>query len=160
MDRLSEKQVREAFRNCSRRERLAANLPKLDAVPWDDLECFGWRDPKAPQRGYLVYWSGDGPRGLVLRAPESRVRRTAQCSLCQAVHEDGVALFVAPRGGTAGRNGDTIGTYICDDLACSAHLRAALRPSRQLPDPAPVIAEKGADLVQRVDAFVTLVLRD
>lgn len=159
MDRLSEKQVREAFQNCSRRERQAANLPKLDTVAWEELDYLGWRDPKAPQRGYIVYSSDEGPRGIVLRAPESRVSRTAQCALCQAVHQDGVALFVAPRGGAAGRNGNTLGTYICDDLRCSAHLRAALRPSRRLPDPAPVIAQRGADLVRRVDAFVASVLR-
>jgi hypothetical protein len=160
MDRLTEKQVREALGNCSRRERQAANLPKLDAVAWDDLEYLGWRDPKAPQRGYIVYSTGDGARGIVLRAPETRVTRTAQCALCHAVHQDGVSLFVAPRGGAAGRNGNTIGTYICDDLACSAHLRAALRPSRRLPDPAPVIAEQGVELLRRVDAFVAAVLGD
>ncbi|HEU0101061.1 MAG TPA: FBP domain-containing protein [Mycobacteriales bacterium] len=160
MDGLSEKQVREAFRNCSRRERQTATLPELSSVAWENLEYLGWRDPKAPQRGYIVYWAAEGPRGIVLRAPESRVRRTAQCTLCQAVHQNGVALFVAPSGGDAGRSGNTIGTYICDDLACSTHLRVALRPSRRLPDPAPVIAERGAAIVRRLDAFVGSVLRD
>ena len=135
------------------------NLPNLTTVHWQDLEYLGWRDVKAPQRGYLVHEQGEELVGITVRAGESRVRRTALCDLCHSVHQDNVALFVAPRTGQAGRNGDTIGTYICDDLACHAHVRAALKPTRQLPDPAPLIAARGQELQGRLSAFIAGVLR-
>jgi len=34
-----------------------------------------------------------------------------------------IALFVAAHAGTAGRQGNTVGTYICADLACSLYIR-------------------------------------
>lgn len=159
MEPLTEREIRAAFLNCSRGERQSAHLPRLHEVPWADLEYLGWRDPKAPQRGYLVHRTAAGTRGIAVRAPESRVRRTAQCALCHRVEQDGIALLVAPRAGAAGRNGNTVGTYICADLACSAHLRAALKPSRSLPDPAPVIAARGQELTDRLDAFISSVVR-
>ncbi len=158
MEALGEAQVRSAIRNCSKGERLGMHVPRLTDVAWDELEYFGWRDPKAPLRGYLVQATPDGPRGIALRAPESRVRKAAQCALCHVVHKDGVSLFVAQRAGAAGRNGNTVGVYVCDDLACSRHLREKLKPSRQLPDPRPVLAAQGAELVRRLDAFVDQVL--
>lgn len=159
MEPLTERQIRAAVQNCSRSERQALNLPRLTEVRGDELEYLGWRDPKAPQRGCLVQSTGRGTRGIVVRAPETRVRRAAQCALCHSVHQDGIALFVAPRAGPAGRRGNTLGTYICQDLACSKHVRAALRPSRRLPDPAPVIAAQGAELSRRLDAFINSVLQ-
>ena len=160
MRALTEREVRRAIRNCSRGERESMTLPKLDAVPWADLEVLGWRDPRAPLRGYLVALHDDEPVGITVRAAETRVQRAAMCDLCHGVQADGVALFVAPRAGRAGRNGSTLGAYVCDDLACSTNLRAALRPSRQLPDPAPVIAARGAELSRRLAGFVAGVLRD
>ena len=51
------------------------------------------------------------------------------CNLCHTGHPaEGVSLFVAPRTGAAGKNGNTVGTYICADLACSLYIRG-LRPS-------------------------------
>ena len=126
MGPLDERAVRRAVRNCSKGEREGMTLPDLRTVGWDDLEYLGWRDPRAPQRGYLVQVTAAGPVGITVRAAESRVRRAAMCDLCHQVHQDGVGLFVAPRSGAAGRNGDTIGLYVCDDLACSRHLRDAL----------------------------------
>jgi hypothetical protein len=121
MDARTEREIRASLANASRSERDAANLPDLTTMRWGDLDVLGWRDPKAPQRGYLVVPTESGLRGIVLRAPQSRVTRTAQCLLCQTVHQDNVALFVArrPRG-----NGSSVGTYMCDDLQCSKHLRA------------------------------------
>jgi uncharacterized protein YlaI len=113
-------EIRASLANASRSEREAANLPDLTTLRWGDLDVLGWRAPKAPQRGYLVIPTDTGLRGLVLRAPQTRISRTAQCLLCQTVHQDNVALFVAkrPRG-----NGSSVGTYMCDDLQCSRHLR-------------------------------------
>ena len=159
MEELTGRQVRDALRNCSRGERQSLTLPPLGDVPWADLEYLGWRDPRAPLRGYVVQQTASGARGIALRVPESRVRRTAQCALCRTVHQDGVALFVAPLAGPAGREGNTVGTYVCADLACSLHLRTALRPTRAVPDPAPVLAAQAAELTSRLDAFVDRVLQ-
>ena len=161
MNPLTERELRRSFRNCSRGERETLTLPALHAVDWATTAFLGWRDPKAPQRGYLVREVGGGdPVGIVLRAPETRVRRAAQCLLCHTVHQDGIALFVAKRGGAAGRNGSTIGTYICDDLQCSAHLRSSLRPSRRLPDPAPVLEARTREMLERLDGFLAGVLQE
>jgi hypothetical protein len=159
MQKISERDIRGAIRNCSRGERDTMTLPKLDTVNWDDLEYLGWRDAKAPLRGYLVHVPADEPVGIAVRGSASRVRRTALCDLCHCVHQDGVALYVAPRAGQAGRNGNTTGLYICDDLACSSHLRAAIKPTRQMPDPAPLVAARGAELRARLTTFITGVLR-
>jgi hypothetical protein len=35
----------------------------------------------------------------------------------------GLALLAAPRPGAAGRQGNTAGTYMCADLACSLYVR-------------------------------------
>jgi hypothetical protein len=97
MQKISERDIRGAIRNCSRGERDTMTLPKLDTVNWDDLEYLGWRDAKAPLRGYLVHVPADEPVGIAVRGSASRVRRTALCDLCHCVHQDGVALYVAPR---------------------------------------------------------------
>jgi hypothetical protein len=44
-----------------------------------------------------------------------------------------VALMVAPRPGASGRNGNTVGTYLCTDLACSLYARHLKRPERVQP---------------------------
>jgi hypothetical protein len=59
----------------------------------------------------------------MLRAAEARMspRRSAMCLLCRAVDKaDRISLFTIRKAGAAGRNGDTIGTYICAGLDCSA----------------------------------------
>jgi hypothetical protein len=65
--------------------------------------------------------------GLNLRVP-TNVRRslvkTTVCSLCLTAHSgSGVSLFAAAKAGAAGRQGNTVGTYICADLACSLYVR-------------------------------------
>ena len=48
---------------------------------------------------------------------------------------------------------------MCADPACSPHLRAALRLTRAVPDPAPLVAAQAAALTARLDAFVDRVLQ-
>ena len=158
MEPLSEQEIRRSLRNCSRGERESLTMPDLREIDWDRTSFLGWRDPRTPARGCLVRSGSAGPIGIVLRAPETRVRRAAQCLLCHSVRQDGIALFVAKRGGAAGRNGSTIGTYICDDLRCPHHLRASVKPTRDVPDPEPVIAERTAAMLERVDGFLASVL--
>jgi hypothetical protein len=65
--------------------------------------------------------------GVTLRAPQG-VRRsftkTTVCSLCVTTHPGtGVSLLAAPKAGAAGRQGNTVGAYMCADLACSLYVR-------------------------------------
>lgn len=150
--------IRRSMRNCSVKDRARMTVPDLAAVDWDGSEYLGWRDTKAPLRAYLVRVRNDGVIGVAMRAPELPVRRTAQCSLCHCVHRANVSLFAARLTGRAGRDENTVGTYVCADLACSDHVRASLPATRDLPDPAPLVAERRAELGVRVDRFLDRVL--
>ncbi len=158
MHALTEQQVRRSFINCSQGEAKGLTLPKDFAdLAWDDLELLGWRDPKAPLRGYLVVQPDERPVGIAVRAAESKmsVRTSAMCLLCQTTRSgDGVSLFTARRTGAAGRNGNTVGTYMCADLACARRVRTEIPPWLQERDPAEVVAERSAELRQRVQGFV------
>jgi hypothetical protein len=123
---LTEARIRSSFVNCTQGEAKRLNVPKDLAVrPWDDLDYLGWRDPQSPARGYLVAEVGGELTGVVLRAPDKTVghARKSLCSLCLTVHSGGVVLMVAPRAGKPGQRGNSVGTYICSDLACSLYIR-------------------------------------
>ena len=161
MGPLTEQQVRRSFVNCSRGEAQGLSLPKGFAdLDWAELDLLGWRDPKAPLRGYLVAETADGPVGIAVRAADSRMsgRTAVMCLLCQTAQTgDAVSLFTARRTGEAGRNGNTVGTYICADLGCSDRVRTDIPPWLQLREPAEVIAERAAELRERVAGFVSAV---
>ena len=161
MHALTERQIRRSFVNCSRGEATALTLPPLGAQPWEDREFLGWRDPRAPLRGYAVLWREDEPVGIALRAAESRMsgRSSAMCLLCQSTQSAAdVSLFTARRAGAAGRNGNTVGQYVCADLGCSGRVRAEIPPWLRERDPAEVVAERAGELRGRLDAFVDHVL--
>ncbi|TKJ20523.1 FBP domain-containing protein [Blastococcus sp. CCUG 61487] len=163
MHALTEQQVRRSFVNCSQGEARSLTLPKdFAALDWAALALLGWRDPKAPLRGYLVLEDGERPVGIAVRAAESRMsaRTTAMCLLCQTAQPgDAVSLFTARRTGAAGRNGDTVGTYMCADLRCADRVRAEIPPWLRERDPAEVVTERTAELGERVRAFVDAVRR-
>lgn len=163
MQPLTEKQVRRSFVNCSRGEADGLTLPPgFAALDWAGLTMLGWRDPKAPLRGYVVVESEDGPVGIAVRAADSRMsgRTAAMCLLCQtALTGDAVSLFTARRVGAAGRNGNTVGTYICADLGCSARARTEIPPWLADRDPDEVAAERTAELHERLLGFVGAVRR-
>ena len=120
----------------------------------------GWRDPKAPLRGYLVLDVDEEPVGIAVRAAESRMssRTAAMCLLCQTGQSgDAVSLFTARRTGAAGRNGNTVGTYMCADLACSDRVRTDIPPWLQERDPDGGGAERAAELRERAEGFVAAV---
>ena len=126
MECLTEARIRASFVNCTKGEARRLNVPKdLATRPWDDLDYLGWRDPQSTTRGYLVAEVDGALTGVVLRAPENSVghARRSLCSLCLTVHSGGVALMVAPRAGRSGQRGNSVGTYICSDLACSLYVR-------------------------------------
>jgi hypothetical protein len=163
VEQVTEQDIRRSMVNCSRGEAASLVLPKNMAVlDWEALDFLGWRDPKAPLRGYVVRWLDDRPVGIALRAAESRMshRVAAMCLLCQSVHSGAdVSLFTARRSGQAGRDGNTIGTYMCADLACCHHVRTGVRPTPDQPDPAAVVEDRRVALAARLDAFINEVLR-
>jgi hypothetical protein len=103
-------------------------VPDLSAVDWEQRDYLGWRDPKQPLASYAVVEVDTAPVGVLLRStgPRDGRRRKMVCAWCEdvVVHAD-VSLYVARRAGTRGRRGDTLGTLICTDFDCSAHVRRA-----------------------------------
>ena len=157
-----EPELRRSFVNCSRGEAKTLTLPRTFAeTPWADLVVLGWRDAKAPLRGYLVVERDGKPVGIAVRAAESRMsaRTTAMCLLCSTAQAGSdVSLFTARRAGESGRNGNTVGTYMCADLGCSTRARTEIPPWLSERDPGEVAAERTAELEQRVHGFLDSVL--
>src|SRR3569833_4375269 len=127
MSPLSEREIRASFVNCTMGETKRLALPReLADRPRVDLDSLGWRDPAAPARAYLGAESGGGRVGVALRraAAYAGQPRRSMCSLCLTTHTgDGVALMSARRAGRNGQQGNSVGAYMCTDLACSLYLR-------------------------------------
>ncbi|MCY7402800.1 MAG: FBP domain-containing protein [Nocardioides sp.] len=126
MDPLTEPQIRSSFVNCTQGEAKRLKIPQaLPGQPWEHLDYFGWRDPQSTARGYLVADLDGTLTGIMLRAPDSTAghARKSLCTLCLTAHSGGVSLMVAPRAGKSGQRGNSVGTYICADLACSLYIR-------------------------------------
>jgi hypothetical protein len=159
---LTESEIRASFVNAEPGEALRMPMPGLHEMYWDEREYLGWRDPGSPQRGYVVSWQSGRAIGIVLRAAEIRLQvGSAICSLCNTPQPAGqVTMFTAVRAGDAGRRGDSVGTYICADLACSMLIRIAPPPFELQPSPAEIVAARAAVLQVRLDAFVGRVLQD
>lgn len=158
MQKFSTDDIRRSFVNASRSEVKAINFPSnFDELDWDQLDYFGWRDPKMPQRGYLVSPSESGLIGIALRAPEGgsgRIRKVI-CDLCRDVRsETDVYMYVARRAGHAGREGNTVGTLICSDFRCSRNVRVEVPPSRRHTDWETMRANQIAALTERTTKFV------
>jgi hypothetical protein len=156
MQPLTEDEIRASFVNAPADVTQRMPLPGLHETVWEEREYLGWRDPTFAQRGYLVYWRDGKPFGIVLRSASSSMSRgiSAMCSLCRT-HQPGnqVSLFTVPKAGQAGRDGNTIGTYICADLACSTIIRILPPPSSFLPKPAEVVETRSSGLLTRLDNF-------
>jgi hypothetical protein len=125
---VTEDDIRASFVNCSKGEAKRANLPKdLADLPWEDLDFLGWRDPGAPERAYVVAERDGGLVGIALRVTSGGYRGFTQrsmCSLCLTTQTGGgVGLMTARRTGEAGRQGNSVGQYLCGDLACSLYTR-------------------------------------
>ncbi|MFG2727086.1 FBP domain-containing protein [Streptomyces canus] len=126
MEPLTEQEIRAAFVNCTKGEAKRLSVPRdLAERPWEDLDYLGWRDPQAPDRAYLVAVLDGRPTALALRgsAAGSWQTRRSMCSLCLTTHSGGVSLMVARRAGKSGQQGNSVGAYMCDDLACSLYVR-------------------------------------
>ena len=160
MQPLTESDIRNSLVNASAGDSARMTLPGLHEVLWDQREYLGWRDPRSPQRAYIVQWRDGEPVGMMLRPADNRMKAgiNAMCSLCQTPRPAGqVSLFSAPRAGEAGRDGNTVGTYICADLRCSDRVRTEIPPWLQQRDPAEVVAERAEDLRERAEGFLAAV---
>ncbi|MFJ5720962.1 FBP domain-containing protein [Streptomyces sp. NPDC093149] len=126
MKPLTEQEIRSAFVNCTKGEAKRLSVPRdLAERPWADLDFLGWRDPQAPDRAYLAIELDGRPVALALRSPGpgSWQLRRSMCSMCLTTHTGGVSLMVAAKAGKAGQQGNSVGAYICSDLACSLYVR-------------------------------------
>lgn len=162
MKPLTETDIRASIVNASKGDIERMPLPGLHEVLWDQREYLGWRDHGSPLRGYLVHWVDDRPVGIVLRASGGRMRAgiSAMCSLCRTPQpSDQVTLFSAARAGQAGRDGNTVGTYICADLACSLIIRITPPKMPMQPEPAEIVARRAEGLLTRVQNFTADVMR-
>lgn len=79
------------------------------------------------------------------------------CQVCLTAHaSSGVTLLVAPLAGSRGREGNTVGIYLCADLACSLYVRGKrqpkLRAGRQ--EESLTVDERIARTTANLDAFV------
>ncbi|CAM5405174.1 FBP domain-containing protein OS=Streptomyces alboniger OX=132473 GN=CP975_30790 PE=4 SV=1 [Streptomyces alboniger] len=123
---LTEQEIRTAFVNCTKGEAKRLSVPRdLAERPWDDLDFLGWRDPQAPGRAYLATELDGRAVALAMRCPgagPAQMRRS-MCSLCMTTHTGGVSLMVAAKAGKAGQQGNSVGAYMCSDLACSLYVR-------------------------------------
>ncbi|MFF4836864.1 FBP domain-containing protein [Streptomyces sp. NPDC001315] len=132
MRSLTEPEIRNSFVNCSKGEAKRLTVPRdLDQRPWDDLDFLGWRDPGAPDRSCLVTEREGQFIGVTLRFPSSQrgFLHRSMCSLCLTTHRGGgVSLMTARKAGAAGREGNSVGLYMCTDLACSLYARGKKVP--------------------------------
>ncbi|MFJ4523332.1 FBP domain-containing protein [Streptomyces sp. NPDC088810] len=130
---LTEQDIRTSFINCSKGEAKRVAVPRdLGERPWEDLDFLGWRDPGAPDRSYLVTERDGRLVGVTLRFPASRhgFLHRSMCSVCLTTHRGGgVSLMAARKAGPAGREGNSVGLYMCTDLACSLYVRGRKTPA-------------------------------
>ncbi|CAN5553595.1 FBP domain-containing protein [soil metagenome] len=161
MKALTESDIRNSLVNAGPGEGERIPMPGLHEMVWDDREYLGWRDPGSPQRGFLVAWRDGSPVGIVLRASGMRLQAGAAiCSLCNTPQPaNQVTMFSAVRAGAAGKRGDSVGTYICADLACSLLIRIAPPQYEMQPSPDEVVASRAAGLAARLEAFTERVLQ-
>ena len=143
MQPLTPESIRSSFVNCSKGDAKRMPVPSAAALPsasgWEELDFFGWRDPGHPQAAWMVV-DGEvgaeaGPVGIALKASSAGgAGRKNMCTLCLTTHSaSDMAMLVAPLAGASGRRGNTVGNYVCADLACSLYVRGLKRPARAQP---------------------------
>ena len=137
MDPITESQIKSSFVNCSKGEAKRLHVPKdLDTQPWDDLDFLGWGDPSLRGRCYLAVpgtvtgGDADTLTSVAMRFETGGSRKSQMCTICLTTHASGdVALMTARKTGESGRRGNTVGTYMCGDLACSLYARRKRTPA-------------------------------
>ncbi|PZF59429.1 FBP domain-containing protein [Curtobacterium sp. MCBD17_013] len=152
---ITEKAIRAAFVNASRKEVSDITLPSgFDALDWDALDYLGWRDPKIGRRAYAIVPDGDALVGILFRQADGGTRTRPQCAWCQDVRlPNDVLFYSARRSGASGRNGNTVGTLVCADFQCSANVRNPPPPAYLGFDVEAARHERIVSLRQRAAAF-------
>lgn len=127
MRSLNETDVREAFVNVDSEDlRLLKLPPDFILIDWDYLDFYAWRDPETPKRGYILVEDEGHLVGVALRSTGPGRVRSGMCNICHTMQPGNqISLFSARRAGEAGRRGDSVGTYMCDDLSCHDNVRLA-----------------------------------
>ncbi|MER7673222.1 FBP domain-containing protein [Kitasatospora sp. NPDC096128] len=159
MKPMTEQEIRSAFVNCSKGEAKRLHVPRdLTELAWDDLDFLGWRDPQAPDRAYLAAELDGRTVAVALRSSSaaSWQARRSICSLCVTTHSGGVSLLVAPLAGKAGKQGNSVGAYMCTDLACSLYVRGKREVGVRLHESL-TVEEKIRRTVANLAAFVAKV---
>ncbi|KQO61177.1 FBP domain-containing protein [Curtobacterium sp. Leaf261] len=129
---ITEKSLRASFVNASRKESTDLVLPAdFETIDWSTRDYLGWRDPKIGKRAYAIVPTLDGELiGILFRQADASPLSRPQCSWCQDVKlPNSVVFYSAKRSGPSGRNGNTVGTLVCEEFQCSHNVR-------QLPPPA------------------------
>lgn len=83
------------------------------------------------------------------------------CSLCLTTHPgNGVSLTTAAKAGRAGREGNSVGLYICADLDCSLYVRGRKKaaPGGRIEESL-TVEQQIERLHGNLDAFVERILR-
>lgn len=161
MRAVTEPEIRASFVNCSKGEAKRLTVPAdLARRPWDDLDFLGWNDPGAPDRNYLVTELDGDLVGVVLRAAHGRADKPGLCAFCLTSQPGGgVRMMTAPRAGASGRQGNSVGTLLCADLACSLYVRGRRKPAAGAKLNEHLSAEQRIARTRgNLDAFLTNVL--
>lgn len=168
MDPLSPDALRASFVNCSKGDAKLMPVPSEAALPsasrWADLDFFGWRAPGHPQGAWMVVGGDvvgqDAPVGIAMKVSSAGgAGRKNMCTLCFTTHSaSDMALLVAPLAGPSGRRGNTVGNYVCADLACSLYARGLKRPARAQPHETISVEAKVERLQANLASFVRRVL--
>ncbi|WP_020658230.1 FBP domain-containing protein [Amycolatopsis benzoatilytica] len=159
MEPIAEHVLRASFINASKGEAARMNLPRDFAeTAWSDLDFLGWHDPGARERAWLVAERDGQVVGLSLRvAPPGSRGFTARsmCSMCLTTRTGGgVTLMTARKTGAAGRRGNSVGQYVCADLACSLYVRGRKQSAGAQFDEAMTVEDKIARLRLNLEAFL------
>jgi len=159
---LTAEEILAGFVNVDQDDARRIPLPGLHEMVWAEREFLGWGDPSLAGRGYLAVDGPDGVVAIVVRradAPRSRAV-PAMCSLCHSTQPIAqVSLYSAVLAGQRGRDGSTVGTYICDDLGCPHTIRMLPSTSPGSAVAGDLLATRSAGLLDRVLRFSASVTR-
>lgn len=161
MKPVTEDDITNSLVNMSPDQRRVMSFPGLHETLWNEREFLGWRDAHHPRRGYLVFWVGEAPRGIMVTSAHTAMPagKAAMCALCHTQQPaPQVSLFTAPKAGDEGARGNTVGTYLCADLSCSAIIRMLPALPGAIMDPHEALRSKGDSIRQRLENFSNRVL--
>lgn len=131
MNTHTETEIRKSFVNCSKGAAQRINIPQ-DVLhgDWESQIFLGWYDPKSPRAGYVVVETEHGLRGLVLEKNAQKASGGARmCQICLTLHPaSGVSLVSIQRSKTAKDRYNSVGTYVCSNLACSDYTLGRRKP--------------------------------